>query len=188
MTTVTKDLAKNLPNNFEFPGITPGFEPCDFDGAVLFRACPTNHPNYASAKRKFNDDLVLTTFTFYFDAHLRYIPHSLINFVTREAIGMVWNMLLNVAEQVRDGTRTKHCHVIAQKQEFYQWVEERCQFMLQTMKDTNDPANESNDLHLNGHHDMDFTRGVAKSSPNEESEEKKGEMTWTLQDILRLNS
>lgn len=202
MTTITEELAKNLPNNFDFTGVSSGFEQCDFDGAVLFRACPTDHPNYASAEQKFNDDLILTTFTFFFDAKLRYVPVSLINFVTREAIGLIWNMLLNVAEQVRDGTRTKHCDIISEKQEFYQWVEERCRFMLQTLKSTNananahDPDRDKNEntnplLNQSKKHDADLNKNstsiAAKTCRAEEVEEQKDEQNWTMQDILRLN-
>ncbi|KAG7370010.1 hypothetical protein IV203_027756 [Nitzschia inconspicua] len=180
MTTVTEGNCSNLPDIFDFPGVTTGFERCDFDGAVLFRACPTDHANYESAKRKCDgQDLILTTFSFHFDARLRYIPQALINFVTREALDIIWNMLLNVAEQVRDGTRTQHCEVIAQKKEFYEWVKDRCQFMLDKMK------SKSDDRHSSG-----LSRNSPKvnvSCDTEECEEKKDD-NWTMQDILRLNT
>jgi hypothetical protein len=186
MTTITEEIARNLPECFYFPGVTSGFERCDFDGAVLFRACPTNHPNYDIAKQKFsaeNEDLILTTFAFCFDARLRYIPKGLINFVTREALGIVWNMLLNVAKQVRDGTRTQHCKLIAEKREFYSWVDQRCQFMLQQIKTASNnnqhkdsytaltPSNEDTTLRNSGQH----------------CEGKKDE-AWSMQDILQLNT
>ena len=49
-------------------------------------------------------------------------------------IGHIWKMLLDVAEEVWDGTRTEQQEVIEQKAEFYKWVDERCQFMLQEMQ------------------------------------------------------
>ena len=98
-------------------------ERTDFDGADLFRACPPDHPNYASAKQKFSEDLVLLQFTVYFDGHMAMVPQAVINFVARTVIGHIWKMSLSVAEEVHDGTRTEHQEVIEQNAEFYKWVE-----------------------------------------------------------------
>jgi hypothetical protein len=181
MTTVTEEIANNLPENFDFPGVTSGFERCDFDGAVLFRACPTDHPNYANARQRCSgeEDLILTTFSFHFDARLRYIPQALINFVTREALGIIWNVLLNVAQQVSDGTRKQYCEVIAQKKDFYAWVEQRCQFMLQKLKQQN--AKQETKL-------VSVSSGSTTVSHRTEEWEEKKEGCWTMQDILRLNT
>jgi hypothetical protein len=127
----------SLPEGFTMPPVERNMERADFDGAVLFRACPTDHPNYASARKNFSEDLLLLQFTMYFDGHLAMVPQSVINFVTRTVIGHIWNMLLDVAEQVRDGKREEHKQIIEQKAEFYRWVEERCQFMLQEMQKPN---------------------------------------------------
>ena len=190
MTTITQEMANNnLPGNFQFPGVTASFERCDFEGAVLFRACPADHPNYASAQQKFqmhngnDNDLILTTFAFSFDAKLRYIPQSLINFITREALGIIWNMLLKVAEQVRDGTRNEHCAIITQKKEFYKWVQDRCQFMLQKIQADNN------------HHPNPNCGNVEKDAPSTaatasccrpEDLDKRKEEPWTMHDIFRL--
>ena len=100
---------------------------------------------------------------------------------------MIWNVLLNVAEQVRDGTRIKHCNVIAQKQAFYHWVEERCQFMLQNIKEGNNETNENNNPQSNMNI-KDPARTIARTCRTEEWEEQKEEHDWTMHDILRLNS
>jgi hypothetical protein len=138
----TEESQKNQISNFEVPPVDPGMERIDFDGAVLFRSCPVDHPNYANAKEKFTEDLILLQFVIYFDAHMM-VPQSVINFLTRTVIGHIWNMLLNVAEQVRDGTRKEHKEVIERKVDFYKWVEERSQFMLRQMEqEKNGPKQE----------------------------------------------
>ena len=130
MTSIDDVTARNLPDAFQVPDLADGMERCDFDGAVLFRSCPTDHPNYAGAKKKSSEEkLILMQFMIYFDAHMAFVPHSMINFVTRTAMGIVWNQLLTIAEQVRDGQREVHGAAIAKKAEFYKWVEERCEHM-----------------------------------------------------------
>jgi hypothetical protein len=131
MTSLDEGVATNLlPDSFRIPDLADGTERCDFDGAVLFRACPTDHPDYASTKTKFpNEDLLLLQFMMYFDAHMAFVPHSMINFVTRTAMGMIWNQLLTIAEQVRDGKREGHRDAIAKKAAFYEWMEGRCRQM-----------------------------------------------------------
>eukprot|EP00537_Pseudo-nitzschia_pungens_P012021 CAMPEP_0172391140 /NCGR_PEP_ID=MMETSP1061-20121228/7607_1 /TAXON_ID=37318 /ORGANISM="Pseudo-nitzschia pungens, Strain cf. pungens" /LENGTH=402 /DNA_ID=CAMNT_0013121679 /DNA_START=230 /DNA_END=1435 /DNA_ORIENTATION=+ len=124
-------VIESLPTGFEVPPPASGMERCDFDGAVLFRNCPEHHPNYAASKSKFpHRDLILLQFTMQFDAKMAMVPKSTINFVTRTALGVVWNMLLRVAEDVRDGNREEHRRVISEKADFYRWVEERCEYML----------------------------------------------------------
>jgi hypothetical protein len=138
----TEESQKYQISNFEVPPVDPGMERIDYDGAVLFRSCPVDHPNYANAKEKFTEDLILLQFVIYFDAHMM-VPQSVINFLTRTVIGHIWNMLLNVAEQVRDGTRKEHKEVIERKVDFYKWVEERSQFMLRQMEqEKNGPKQE----------------------------------------------
>ena len=148
MTSLTDETAQYLLNNnndtttpttpFNIPECTEGMERVDFDGAVLFRACPTDHLNYQKVKEKHPDDeILLVQFLFFFDAKLSYVPQALINFITREAIGIIWNMLLKIADDVRTGKKHEHCAIIAQKEEFYSWVEKRCQFMLSKIKDQN---------------------------------------------------
>jgi hypothetical protein len=157
---------QDLPEGFAMPPLERNMERADFDGAILFRACPTDHPNYASARKNFvSEDLILLQFTMYFDAHMAMVPQSVINFVTRTVIGRIWNMLLDVAEQVRDGKREEHKQIIEQKAEFYRWVEERCQFMLQEMQKAN------------------------KACRQQQQQQVEEEVPpWTLNDVLRMSS
>lgn len=153
-----------LPDGFLIPPPEAGSQRVDFDGAVLFRACPTNHSNYKSSQTKHSGDLLLLQYTLYFDPQMAVVPQSLINFVTRVVIGMVWNMLLQVAEQVRDGERKEHLKVIQRKADFYQWLEDRCQVLLQRDVNSNnktDTATASNQLD-----------GV--------------ETEWTMNDVMKL--
>lgn len=153
-----------LSDDFVVPPPDPSMDRMEFDGAVLFRPCPKDHPNFANASEKFTEDLVLLQFLVFFDAHMM-VPQSVINFVTRTAIGMVWNMLLRVAEQVRDGTRIEHKEVIEQKAEFYKWMEDRCRCMLQKMR-----SKEKGDL---------------KEEDDLEKEDYEG---WTMKDVIRLST
>lgn len=131
----TLEEKDDLPTGFTLPALEKNMERAEFDGAFLFRACPPDHPNYASTKTKFgSEDLILLQFTMFFDAHMAMVPQSLINFVTRTVLGHIWQMLLHVAEQVREGTRQEHRELISKKATFYKWVEDRCKVMLQEMQ------------------------------------------------------
>jgi hypothetical protein len=130
MTSIDDSTARNLPDSFHVPDVADGMERCDFDGAVLFRCCPIDHLNYASMKEKFpNEELLLLQFLVYFDARMAFVPHSLINFVTRTAMGIIWNQLMTIAEQVQNGARKEHKDAISKKAAFYQWVDDRCRQM-----------------------------------------------------------
>lgn len=134
MTSIDDSTVQNLPDSFKLPDLADGMTRCDFDGAVLFRRCPQDHPNYKKAKSKLSDTaspegLLLLQFLVYFDAKMAYVPQSMINFITRTAMGIVWNQLLTIAGQVREGTRKDHSDAIARKATFYKWVHDRCQYM-----------------------------------------------------------
>ncbi len=172
-------VKKCLPSNFIIPQPTDGMERCDFGGIVIFRHCPSDHPNYKATRTKFPDgDLILTQFMMNFDAKMTMVPKSMINFVTRTALGTVWNMLLKVAEQVRDRSREEHCKMIAQKADFYQWVEERCNYMLHETKNGHPNSVERVLDTRDGEHDV---------QENNEQEKEKENDVWTLQEILRMN-
>lgn len=150
-----------LPDDFELPELSKGSERVDFDGSILFRACPTDHPSYESSREKLSGDLILLQYDMYFDGRMPGVPHSVINFITRVAIGMIWSMLLNVAEEVRSGKRKEHVEIISQKAEFYRWLEGRCQLMLRNRREDSSSVS------------------LACASQIDESD-------WTMQDVLRL--
>ena len=150
-----------LPDGFVLPRSEKGSERVDFDGSILFRACPTDHPLYEASRQKLSGDLILLQYTMYFDAKMAAVPHSVINFVTRVVIGMIWSMLLKVAEEVKSGQRKEHAQIIRQKADFYGWLERRCELML------NSPG---------------FVR---KTTPL--SLETSQQSDWTMKDILKLS-
>jgi len=175
-----KIIKKSFPSNFEVPEPTQGMERCDFGGVVLFRHCPDDHPNYKATRCRFPEgDLILLQFMMSFDAKMTMVPKSMINFVTRTALGVIWNMLLRVAEHVRDGSREEHCKMIAQKPDFYKWVEERCEYMLDKITN-NDNKSGASDEQGCEEHQQDLRE-------QHHLRNDEGTENWTLQDILRMN-
>jgi hypothetical protein len=198
---------------------------CEFDGALLFRNCPIDHPNYEQTKHKFgtlnttsnddesndndNNDILLLQFMMYFDAkigsaggsgsggsryYMNVLTQSIINFITRTVIGVVWNMLLKVAEEVRDGVRTQHCDIInIQKIDFYNWVKERCHYMLQTQqqkqKNSEQHQREHQQQRLQHQHQHQQPQ---KNKDDNDNDDTNNTMTndydnWTLQEVLRMS-
>mmetsp|Transcript_12166 Transcript_12166/g.25781 ORF Transcript_12166/g.25781 Transcript_12166/m.25781 type:complete len:318 (+) Transcript_12166:680-1633(+) len=182
-----KAVKKSLPDNFEVPRVSEGMERCDFGGIVLFRKCATDHPNYKATRQKFpEEDLILLQYMMHFDAKMTMVPKSMINFVTRTALGVVWNMLLRVAEQVRDGSRDKHRETIARKADFYNWVEERCKYILHNAT-TNDNGHisGSDDTKLGGAEQQQQIQQEQHYPINQHSESEQNKH-WTLQEVLRM--
>jgi hypothetical protein len=159
MRTLETMKTQDLPAGFSIPPLKKNTERIDFDGAILFRPCPTDHANYATSREKNTEDLILLQFQMYFDAHMAMVPQSMINFITRTVVGHIWGMLLQVAEEVRDGERPIHAEAIAAKPDFYKWVDERTQFMLAEIK-----------------------KQAAAAVP----EETDG--TWTMKEVLEINA
>jgi hypothetical protein len=131
---------EQVDTDIEHGGVVPppasGVERIDFAGAFLFRACPTDHSMLQQQEQQEREQeqqpsLVLVSFKMFVDAHVAGVPMSLINFVTRTVIGHMWAMLLQVAREVREGKRPQHAAVIAAKPDFYQWVDQRVQVMLE---------------------------------------------------------
>ena len=46
-------------------------------------------------------------------------------------MGKMWNMFLDVAEEVKNGERNAHSDAIAMKRVLYDWVEERTKVLLE---------------------------------------------------------
>lgn len=175
-------IRKSLPSNFEVPVLTEGMERCDFNGIVLFRRCPDDHPNYEATRCRFPDgDLILMQFMMNFDAKMTVVPKSMINFITRTALGHIFNMLLRVAEQVRDGNREDHCKMIAQKADFYKWVEERCKYMLHKIQ------NDQNCFEKEDHSCGELEKNLQEHHLRNKNGKNEGNKPWTLQEILRMN-
>eukprot|EP00536_Pseudo-nitzschia_multiseries_P017601 jgi/Psemu1/225703/e_gw1.1658.10.1 len=174
-------------NGNAVPPTSTEMERCDFDGAVLFRSCPADHPNYEASRQKFpTEDLILLQFTMHYDAKMTMVPQSMINFVTRTALGVIWNMMLRVAEEVRDGRREEHCRIISEKADFYRWVEERCDYMLQTIAKGSDDTAIDDNAKSGG--EFEHRLDDPEDEHSVKTQTKKGEMKpWTLQEILRMS-
>ncbi|KAL7530336.1 hypothetical protein ACHAWF_003336 [Thalassiosira exigua] len=108
-------------------------------GGFTIEKCPTDHP-LAKHSMKYDattkpelpakGDLILVTFSFCVDPNMTSVPKSLINFFLRTAMGQMWNIFLNVAEDVKDGKRPRHSKAIEKKRCLYDWIEERTRVML----------------------------------------------------------
>ena len=116
----------------------------DFDGGILFRKCPRNHPAFAKSKHKPDHDMVLVCLTIFVDPKVKLVPQAVVNFVTRTVLGGMWTSMLKVAEDVRDGKRPLHANAMHAKRDLiYDFMRRRIQVMLSTMKQevpTSDPG------------------------------------------------
>jgi hypothetical protein len=83
--------------------------------------------------------LILLTFKICVKAPLHIFPTAFVNFVTRTVIGTIWAMFLTVAEEVRDGKRPVHQAAIEEKQEFYDWVRDRADKVLDILGKDEEP-------------------------------------------------
>lgn len=117
----------------------------DFEGGFLFRKCPKDHPAFLKSKNKNNKDdnpdkdLLLCNIKVFVDGKVKFVPLSLVNFVTRTVLGRMWGQTLAIAEDVRVGKREQHAAIIEQRrEEVYDWVAERCHVMLRGFDKGND--------------------------------------------------
>ncbi|KAL9181549.1 hypothetical protein ACHAXT_010354 [Thalassiosira profunda] len=135
------DCRDSSDEGLDIPIVEKGIVRMKVGGGFVIEKCPPDHPmlEYAkqydvgasTAKPISSEDLVLVTFSFCVDPQLRVIPKSFINFFLRTAMGQMWEMFLNVAEDVKEGRRPEHSAAIAKKREvLYDWVEERTRVML----------------------------------------------------------
>mmetsp|Transcript_39144 Transcript_39144/g.76374 ORF Transcript_39144/g.76374 Transcript_39144/m.76374 type:complete len:359 (+) Transcript_39144:57-1133(+) len=100
---------------------------CDMKGGFLFRKCPRRH------KESSQDGCheVLVSFIFSVDPKFTFVPKTLMNFIIRTVIGMVWNKLLKVAEEVLNKKRPEHSSAIDKKRvQLYDWIDSRVNVML----------------------------------------------------------
>lgn len=123
------DGPTNSEEEVDVPPAKKGVVRMKVEGGFTIRKCPSNHPLVKQPRQ--SEGLVLLTFTFCVDPHLAVLPKSLLNFFLRTAMGRMWSMFLDVAEDVRDEKRPAHNEAIAKKREaLYDWVEERTRVML----------------------------------------------------------
>ncbi|KAI2501288.1 hypothetical protein MHU86_13151 [Fragilaria crotonensis] len=119
----------------DVPAIEKSTVRIDFDGGILFRKCPRDHPAFSKSKHKPDHDMVLVCLTMFVDPKVQLVPQSLINFVTRTVLGGMWTSLLKVAEDVRDGKRPLHAQAMDAKRDLvYDFMQRRIAVMLSAMK------------------------------------------------------
>jgi hypothetical protein len=116
-------------------GVVPepagGLKRVPTEGAILLRRCPDDHPLLQKSRADYHQEpLILLTFKICVRTSLHIFPTAFINFVTRTVIGTIWAMFLTVAEEVRDGKRPVHQAAIDEKQDFYNWISERAEKVL----------------------------------------------------------
>ena len=126
---------QSLPTGGVVPPPDANAERVDFAGALLFRACPVDHPLYGRAREKHGDQLMLVSFKMFVDAKMAGVPTGIVNFVTRTVIGHIWAMLLSVASEVCDQKRPRHQDMIRRKVVFYEWMGRRIGALMQKIED-----------------------------------------------------
>ncbi len=133
------DYLKDEEDGLRIPPLQNGGVRMEVDGGFVIEKCPADHPAAelvsqskiaSGSESSSRNDLVLVTFSFTVDPKLPIIPKSFINFFLRTAMGQIWNMFLNVAEDVKAGKRVEHCEEIERKRDLYDWIEERTRVML----------------------------------------------------------
>jgi len=119
----------------------------DYSCSILIRACPSDHPCLEKSKHNYplDEELILFSLEMNADPHVKAVPLSLQNFVTRTVIGRFWTSLLHVAEEVRDGERPEFKEAIDQKRDLYDWVEQRISTMVDKLKQENKDTKQEQD-------------------------------------------
>jgi hypothetical protein len=117
----------------DIPELSSKLRRAELHAGMLIRPCPPDHPclqNQGGAEGGARPEMLLFSTTLQADGRVTGVPLSIINFVTRHAVGAQWGALLQVAEDVRQGRRPEHQNAIAAQPELYAWVEERVRIML----------------------------------------------------------
>lgn len=119
-------------------GIVP---PCEegadrmyFDGGIVFRKCPPNHPSLLKSNNKKRsihnnkkeEPMILMTFSAFMK--------PTINLIVKTFFPPTWDKLFRLAEEVRDGKRPMHDKAITDRKELYDWVTERVNALTQKLE------------------------------------------------------
>ncbi|GKY96051.1 hypothetical protein MPSEU_000565300 [Mayamaea pseudoterrestris] len=112
------------------PQVDKGVIRVDFEAGFLIRKCPPSHVLLTKAKHKYTNPLLISV-TQCADAHVGMVPMSMINFFTKSVVGKMWQSLLTVAQEIRDGKRPEHAKAVEAKGELYDWVKQRVHVLVQ---------------------------------------------------------
>ena len=78
-------------NGLVVPPPEPGTKRIDFEAGFVIRQCPPDHPCLKNSKHKYPEDehLLMLSLTQHVNAHVDWVPQSVINFCTRTALRYV---------------------------------------------------------------------------------------------------
>ena len=128
---------KNIESNDDetVPEATSKTVRVDIDGGFLFEACPRDHPAMQYVSKDEEDEHLLVTFTAVINPNMTILPQSFLNFMVKIALGTSWKILLQIAQDVKDGKKPDHTSAMARKRdEVYDYIKERVETMLATLK------------------------------------------------------
>lgn len=132
--TVAQDHYKDVEEVMSVPPCPEGMTRAAFDGGLLIRKCPDDHITLQDSTIKYppGEHLILVEFSMRIDADISpMFPTWIINFVISTAISAMWQKFLDIAEEIRSGSRPQHTELIAQKRgEIYDWVDQRIEDMF----------------------------------------------------------
>ena len=131
------------------PPVESGIVRMEFACDFMFQPCPEDHPALQHSKAKYpeGERKILLTVQMFCDPKVGFVPQPFLNFVTRNAIGSVWRMILDVSQQVKEGKRPAHTQVIAAKRdEIYDWMEERSRLITAEKGESQIAAISANDV------------------------------------------
>ena len=132
---------KSLQSSADHPCVPDppqhGMVRMDMDVSFVFQACPADHPLLLQSKIDYPPDerILLFLVKQTVDAHVSYVPLSVINFFTRQFLHSLLTNFLSVGVQVRDGDRPEHQEAIQSKPELYQWVQDRANVMFEKLEE-----------------------------------------------------
>ncbi|KAL7575585.1 hypothetical protein ACA910_020156 [Epithemia clementina (nom. ined.)] len=108
----------------------------DMECCFIFQVCPPDHPLLQHSKIAYppNERMLLFVGKQRVDAHVSYVPLSVINFFTRQFLNGLLINFLSVGEEVRDGKRPEHQAAIQSKPELYDWVRQRVDVMFEKIE------------------------------------------------------
>ena len=107
----------------------------DVDGGFLFETCPKDHPTIKFIENDSGEEMILVSFSAVMNPNMKGLPQSLLNFLVKTALGTMWKMLLQIAQDVKDGKRPDHASAIERKkEELYDYINGRVDVMLSVIK------------------------------------------------------
>lgn len=107
----------------------------DLDATLVIQACPLDHPLLVNSKINYpkGERILLFTAKQCVDAHVSYVPISLINFFTRQFLQTFLVSFLSVGVAIRDGKHPEYQKAMESKPDLYEWVSQRVKLLFEKM-------------------------------------------------------